>query len=243
MERLFKLKGASVDHEDLVDLFPAGSATVKKIDQEYYLQIPESDSSQDDNEALGLAETALTRMSAIAMVKQENFQPPTIEGIARRDAATGRLSRTHIIRPLGIAPTSRLGTPTLTRAAEIPSSDQSPSFGEAALSIADKNGTLERALQVYGTRDEHTWRGLYLVYEATKEGNGGKNGLIALSVAPWSKIDNFTATANSYRAIGVQARHSSKSKGNSPAKMTLDEARTLIRQLLEAWIRKLLGRT
>jgi hypothetical protein len=48
MERLFKLKGASVDHEDLVDLFPAGSATVKKIDQEYYLQIPESDSSQDD---------------------------------------------------------------------------------------------------------------------------------------------------------------------------------------------------
>jgi hypothetical protein len=56
MERLFKLKGASVDHEDLVDLFPAGSATVKKIDQEYYLQSPESDSSQDDTvESVGAA--------------------------------------------------------------------------------------------------------------------------------------------------------------------------------------------
>jgi len=240
MEQLYKLSGDPIDLEDLARLFRTGSATVRKIDEHYYSGLADWDPAQTDSDALAIAETALTRMNAIALVRQENFRPPRVEGITRRDPVTGQPVSTMVIGATGIEGRSRVGVPTLTFTGETASSDQSPAFGEAVLSIADQNDMLERALQVYGSKDQHTWRGLYLVYEAIKEGVGGKDGLIALNVAPWSSIDDFKRTANSFRAIGVQSRHISGKEGNLDAKMTLPEAQTLIRQLLDAWIKELL---
>jgi hypothetical protein len=40
MEQLFQLSGENLDLEDLADLFPTGAATVKKIEDRYYMQLP-----------------------------------------------------------------------------------------------------------------------------------------------------------------------------------------------------------
>jgi hypothetical protein len=44
-----------------------------------------------------------------------------------------------------------------------------------------------------------------------------------------------------FRVIGVEARHASILMGTLIAKMTLDEAQALICELLESWIKNLIG--
>jgi hypothetical protein len=44
MEQLFQLSGENFDLEDLADLFSTGAATVKKIEDRYYMQLPEWES-------------------------------------------------------------------------------------------------------------------------------------------------------------------------------------------------------
>jgi hypothetical protein len=80
-----------------------------------------------------------------------------------------------------------------------------------------------------------------MVYEAIRDGHGGTAALEAETLIPASKLDAFTGTANSYKALGNDARHGSIKSGYSTAKMTLSEARGLIRKLLESWIAKLSG--
>lgn len=107
------------------------------------------------------------------------------------------------------------------------------------LRLAAKKEQFETALFIYGSV-KHSWHGLYLVYDAIKLGNGGKeDDLKAKNFAPSSSIKDFTATANSYAAVGLDARHGPQSAQVQVPKMTLEEARTLIRTLLNAWAREL----
>ena len=60
--------------------------------------------------------------------------------------------------------------------------------------------------------------------EAMEDGNGGEAGLLAKNFVPRKDIKNFKDTANSWNAIGIEARHASTRKGSSSPKMTLTEA-------------------
>ena len=75
----------------------------------------------------------------------------------------------------------------------------------------------------YGSRKRLSAKGsgLYLVLEDIEEGNGDESGLIAQKFATRNEIKDFTNTANSFRAVGVEARHASILIGTPIAKMTL----------------------
>jgi hypothetical protein len=63
--------------------------------------------------------------------------------------------------------------------------------------------------------------------------------LIEKQWVPDGKIKEFKATANSYKAIRLQARHGSVTQGVPDPKQTLDEAREMIRTILEPWAEEL----
>ncbi len=110
--------------------------------------------------------------------------------------------------------------------------------GEAAFALADTEETLKHALYLYGSV-EHDWRGLYMVLDAIADHYGGVKKLLKQGLAPERKIKDFKATADSFKATKLAARHGSTSRGIASPKMTLSEARELIRKLLGAWVAKL----
>ena len=77
-----------------------------------------------------------------------------------------------------------------------------------------------------------------MVLEAIEDGNGDEKGLVK---KPWggSRVKDFKATCNSYKAIGAEARHASTKQGVDAQKLTLPEARKLIRELLGEWLEEL----
>jgi len=176
----------------------------------------------------------LARMNAIASVRYEDHRRATIKGVARLNPANGKL-QTFINLQVRIECRSRVYA-TL----RINGRSGEESAAETSFKLADTNEPLKRALYLYGTV-EHDWRGLFMVYEAIRDDHRGTAALEATTLIPASKLDAFTGTANSYKALGKDARHGSVKSGYSTTKMTLSEARALIRKLFESWIANLFG--
>lgn len=158
----------------------------------------------DVQSAMALAETALARMTAIALITFENHRSLSIRGICTRDTSTGKVMTTVILGQFGIQGRSRVGFAGLVTNGEGAGVRDEPTFCEAILQLADNNDHLMRALHLYGSLQQN-WRELYMVLETVEEGNGGEQGLIDKGWAPNENIKNFKATATSYKALGSLA--------------------------------------
>jgi hypothetical protein len=83
---------------------------------------------------------------------------------------------------------------------------------------------------------EHNWINLYKVLDVMREAHGDLRGLQAKNYVPPRDIEDFKATAESFPAIGLLARHG-KTKGViQEPRMTLPEAQEMFRKLFQGWI-------
>lgn len=243
MEQLFQLSGDHFDIEELARLFPTGSATVKKIEEHYYLELPEWASPIGDSEALEAGKVALSRLNGIALLELGNLQPPKIHGITKRDPITGELV-TAICATVHVVGRGKAHT-NLHLVKEVDGElvevGKSPSFGELVLKMTDTNKYLETALFLYG-RVEHDWRGLYMVLDTIKTFYRDEEQLLKQDFVTKYKgdIKNFKRHANNYGALGAEARHGLLDLELPPEKMTLAQARELIRNILGDWVEKLM---
>ena len=133
--------------------------------------------------------------------------------------ATVKISATAVAMVIDSTGKERIIRPT----------DQIPSwFGKTIASP-----TLTKAVRLYESQGA-TWPGLYKVYEAIREAAGDPS---SLNVVSKRELKRFTQTANSYEAIGDDARHAKP--GTPPHRpMTLGEARNIIGALLTAYLSK-----
>jgi hypothetical protein len=242
MEQLFRLNGVSIDLDHLMQLFPTGVETIKKIEDNYYLRFEPWTATKNNTEALNFARRALARLNGVAMIEQESFRPVEIVGITDRDAATGKLatrlelgvqsavSRSHASTTLTLVLED--GTTVTTAAAPL-------TFGTDVSALMKTNDRLERALEAFGSHNEQSWSVLYLVYDAIQGHFGGENELKKQNFVTSGEIKKFKATAQSFDALGVEARHANH-PGVPEAQIKLNEARQLIRKLLDSWIKQLL---
>jgi hypothetical protein len=235
VEHLFRLNAEKWDLEEMAFVFEEGPATVKKIDDFYYLRL-ESDSVKTDDEARSAGEVALTRMNAICAVRDERFRRPTIAGISRRDPVTGKIGTIiNLECRIGVRAGLRPTLTVLGSDGTVP--PRQPTFAEKAFQLAESNDALREVLRTYGTI-EHDWRGLYTVYDGVKAAN---NGNIPRTWATRNEVTAFTSTANSYHAVGPAARHGFGASETVEARMTLSQARALIQKVLGAWINQLIA--
>lgn len=109
--------------------------------------------------------------------------------------------------------------------------------------LSSTNEPLARALYLYGAVG-YDWRGLYLVLDAIKDGNGGKGVVDTKEFAkPYKKnVKLFERISGSFKKLGLESRHAMK-KGyeeyEPEDEMTVGEAQKLFSDLLKAWIKEI----
>jgi hypothetical protein len=116
--------------------------------------------------------------------------------------------------------------------------NKGPTEDQIALELARNNEPLRRAQVIYGSL-KHDWGNLYKVLEAMEDGNGGEAALIAKHFVADGEIKNFKATANSFRALGLESGHGTTASGIPEPRMTLKEAEGMFRRLFHCWIQEL----
>jgi hypothetical protein len=95
---------------------------------------------------------------------------------------------------------------------------------------------IERALYLYGSL-ELNWKNLYMVLEIIEDSFGGETPLLKANPVSENDIKLFKRTANSYKAIGREARHGKINFESPPVPMTLAKAQDVMSKLLKGWIK------
>jgi hypothetical protein len=228
----FSLEGADLDLSTLSDLFRACASLSRRKDGRLHMVIELPFTSSEFHPALCPAEELLSKLNGIAQAIHGNHENVRIGDVSCRETPGGPVNR--LIVP-GAARTRIRGfTPAVTTGDVSSSTAIQKAMGDSFLEIADLDEHFERALYLYGSLPQD-WRGIYMVLEAAEDSNGGEKGLIARNWVPDGAIKNFKATANSFRALRLQARHGSVAQGIHAPTQTLDDARDLIRMILERW--------
>jgi hypothetical protein len=232
MEELMSLEGDPMDLQLLSRSFPRGAVRVEKR-KEHCVLILENDSQREAAEVLADGAKVLAQMTAIMLADGPNFRPPRIRGISHMmpDGSVGTTlnASLHIEARAAVSATVRLIGPD-GKLIE----NKGPTDDQVTLQLAAKNEYLRRAQIIYGTL-KHDWGNLYKVLEAMEDGHGGEAGLIAKHFVADSNIKNFKATANSFRALGLESRHGTTTAGIPEPKMTLKEAEEMFRKLFQGW--------
>jgi hypothetical protein len=227
----FRLHGDAFDLNGIADLFSDEVSIVKDERDQLELIMNLSFSPSEPQAARQIGEGVLAKLNAIAQIVHGNHENVRIGGVGHKDPLTGTvqysISGQATIRvgargDVNIVPTSGgPATPSQKR-------------GDQFLDAANGNQHLERALYLLGSLPLD-WRGLYMVLEAAEDGNGGEKGLIAKQWVPVGQIKAFKATANSYKALRLAARHGSVKEGVDRPRMALNEGRQMVRTILDKW--------
>jgi hypothetical protein len=235
-EQLFRLSGENWDLEELAYSFEVGPATIKKIEEVFYLCL-EMESGRSEEEIRAGGEKALNRMNAICLVRDERFRSPRISGTTRRNPISGKITTTVNLQ--GRVEVRGRCRATLT----VGDSDgtvrpRQPTFGEKTLEICLTNKPLREALRTY-VAVEHNCKNLYPVLETVKKANNGK---IPTTWATRREIDAFKDTANNPN-LGPASRHGfDPSETEREAAMTESQGRALVQKILHAWIEELIAK-
>ena len=231
------LQGEGIDLELLARSFPTGPVRVEKR-KDYHLPILENDSQREATDVLADGANALAQMTAIMLAEGPNFRPPRIRGISHMmsDGSVGTTlnASVHMVVRTAAFVNVRLIGPDGKEIVQ----NKGPTEDQVTLQLAAKNEHLRRAQVLYGTL-KHDWVNLYKVLEVMEDGNGGEAGLIAKHFVADGDIKNFKATANSFRALGLESRHGTTTSGVPAPKMTLKEAQEMFRKLFHGWREKL----
>jgi len=103
------------------------------------------------------------------------------------------------------------------------------------VSLGNKSDFIERALTLYGAL-EHNWKNLYLVLEVIEDDLGGEVAVLQKKFVSNRKLKSFKNTANSFRAIGRDARHATTRYSLPRSPMLITVAQELIHTVLEKWL-------
>ena len=84
--------------------------------------------------------------------------------------------------------------------------------------------------------DSVSWVGLYRIMEAVEGYAGGSSELVRRGWVPKKTLELFKHTACSPGAIGDAARHGRERSAPPPHPMKLDDAKSLIREIVISWL-------
>jgi hypothetical protein len=230
----FRLEGDEFDISGVTELFSDGVKLGKDVDGHPELIMVLQLSKDQFQAALDLATGLLAKLNGIAQVIYGNHENLRIIGVGCKDPAGGPMDL-FIYATESIRSRARFGVGGSVTQSGVPALTPQK-IGDQFLNAAYKNDLLERALYLLGSLPLD-WRGLYMVLEAAEDAHGGERGLIKKHWVPRGQIKDFKATADSYKAIGLAARHGSTTKGIDKPRLTLEDARAMVRTILEKWCR------
>ncbi len=236
---LFRLEGQTSDLEELRSQFPDGDPRVFKEGDFFYLEAALASGVEPvAPEAVSAAEAVLARMNGVMLLQNGLYQPVRVHGASYRGAVSGTLRTRASMQAAGEVRAFGAATANVVRAdgtVERPAAG--PTAGQLALGEMASSVALSDAFFIYGAVP-HDWRGLSMVWDAIAHGQGKPKAAEEAFSGHLRRIKDFTATANSYKAIGLAARHGPDKAGVEKPRMELAEAQELIRDLLNAWLER-----
>ncbi len=232
----FCLEGEDLDIGALDGLFKEESNVSKMEDGRrcVVMQLPFAPS--DAHAARDAAQKLVSKLNGIAQVVHGNHESVRIGAVYCRERSDGPTTRLILPRTGRIR--SRGGVPIVVVGLSPPAQELR---GDRLLDAADRDEHFERALYLYGGLPQD-WRCLYMVSDAAKDGNGGEEALVDKKWVAKGAINAFKRTANSFKAVRLQSRHGSISKGIARPEQTLGDANDMIRTVLQRWGEELLRR-
>jgi hypothetical protein len=231
-EWLVDLKGIKIDLELLRNL-SLQEWKITEQEGKYYLKSADLDSSVDGQNVHENASRTLDVMCGVAKLVDRKFECPKIGGI-RRIEKNGR-PPTQFIFPSSIRSTVRVDKPSITNGSRVQEPfEATDNPGAKWTEIAEKDSSAARALTLYGGL-AHNFRNLYMVLEIVVKDIGGENRLINKGWAKKNEIKLFKQTSSTV-PIADQARHAPGTYREPVKPMPMDDAESLIKNILENWL-------
>jgi len=208
------LDGADADLHYLAGMFSAGRIRVEQRGGTYWLSGVGLESKQT---ALQAATELLAVVNGLAMAQHPDFRPVTLPGSFQEDGQPNFAQRRYTMEV----------RPNLSESAMVTGPwPDGPAYTEAAT----RNPHLAGALALMGESGaELDFARLYKVYEIIEHA-GVLNAVMQATGISKGDLRGFTHAAN------YQARHAHGRVRPPKNPMPLQKARTMINQLLSAWI-------
>jgi len=218
-EWLVRLQGHHSDLDNLAEWLTSPDLNVKKEGDHFYLRSSEFSPLTDADAVRGRALALLDIVNGASKLRSGSYLPVELDTIAWT-GEEGKLR--HLV---GSSVTLKW------RVLEA----KPPTGIESLVSLARGDEGVADILHFFQKGD---WQSLYKAWELLRDAVGGEH---KLTKKPWINErakKRFTQTAQSRKVLGDDARHASEDYDN-PIKggpMTLDEARSFVRSVVEAWV-------
>jgi hypothetical protein len=234
----FRLDGNEFDIDGVTELFNDEVQIVKDGNGRKQLVMNLPFKPEESLLAQNAAEELIAKLNAIVQIVHGNHENVHIGAVGCKDVSGGPMQ--YFVHMTA----STRGLSRVSFAAVVTNSGVShqvavppKKIGDQVLAAADKDEHLERALYLFGSLP-HDWHGLYMVLEAAMDAHGGERGLIDKRWVPDGQIKAFKATANSYKALRLKARHGTTKTGVEKPEQTLEEASEMVRTIIEKWFKE-----
>jgi hypothetical protein len=228
-----EVKGREADISDIASRVPAALRILRQRDPDGWELTAERFQQLPDAESVRAAATEmLVVLNGLATARLGDAEPMTIGNVCMRRPDGSKLvfadsEETIHVRERAFVTTVRAdGSAVVAR----------PFSWENDLEIADSDEAARAALAFLSIAPP-TWHSLYAALEIVLKDRrtGGREGPQQWANVSNGQIRRFTHTANSFKALGVRARHGSEV--DPPAEpMTLVDGREFVRSAVASWL-------
>lgn len=233
-----RLIGHAFDLEELSDHLRSPERNViKEEDGHYYLRSTDFDYLADDQAVRERALELVELMNRAAKFHSgDGYQPVELDVVIQTDEEGNR--RQYVTVTGSIEARSRVSANlTVIREGDSVDTPSLPSEVESMFSLAERDARVADALRYFARGD---WSNLYKAWEVVGDAAGrGASAIIAKGWATRGTQSRFTGTAQSKDELGDDARHASEKYKAPENPMTLDEARGVVKSVIEAWAKTL----
>jgi len=230
-EWLVELKGDKAELEYLSKLPSLQRWKVTEQGGKYYLKYIALESPTDVYDVLADASSIIDIMNGVTRLVFRSSQGAKVTGISQVEK-NGKPPTQYIMLPF-IPSEERFGIPAIRTGQELPEEASTP--GSKWIKLAQEDEQVTKALELYGGLQPN-WKNLYMVLEAIEDDVCGEGRLLKNNWAPEAQIRLFKQTANNFLALGREARHGTKTFKPPKKPMSLEEAQSLIKNILRKWL-------
>jgi hypothetical protein len=224
-----QLSGDKFDLEDFPKWFPTPDLQVVERPDGYYLKSELFEAIEDADQVRASAQELLERLVGAAKVYSPSLGPVGLSAVVRQEEDGRRHAYVYLSGAIKTRSKTSAAQLTVNGKEEI---SQVPRIALWA-PIAKDDEKVRQALRLW-VKGSENWAELYKVLEIILSEVGGaiySNGWV-----PSKEVKRFKHTADSAEALGDQARHAKKDRLPPRKPMTIQEAKRLIKGLLERWI-------
>lgn len=228
---LAELTGDRFDLEDFPEWFTDPYLTVVEDSGGYYLKSTSFASLEDATSVRSTAQELSLQLIGAAKLFRPDLRPVQVSGTIVQITEDGKKHHYVLVVDSGVMRTKISGDVRLSVNGERgPTPIPKPTIWAT---VARENKKVQQALRFWKDGLD-SWIVLYKIWEVIWSDVGKE--IYAKRWTTKEDVRRFKQTANSYEALGEDARHA-HNKTPAPAEpMTINEAKHLIKSLLENWI-------